>query len=131
MRVLARLSLGRFTHPTTHPPLLLYRAALPRDYVAAFPWLHQGGPAVEAEANVDCVTAVKRVEECDAECPTGQSEPSTAEGHEVRVVPHHAGRAWRAARLPAGRSLPNGSNVAFIVNLCCFCCCCRTLGVKG
>ncbi|CAN0406948.1 unnamed protein product [Ectocarpus sp. 8 AP-2014] len=45
----------------------------------------EGGPAVEAEANVDCVTAVKRVEECDAECPTGQSEPSTAEGREIWV----------------------------------------------
>ncbi|CBJ25999.1 aspartyl protease [Ectocarpus siliculosus] len=54
----------------------------------------EGGPAVEAEANVDCVTAAKRVEECDAECPTGQSEPSTAEGREIwvdEVITHPQG----------------------------------------
>ncbi|CAN0101687.1 unnamed protein product [Pylaiella littoralis] len=43
----------------------------------------KGGPVVEAEANVDCVTAKKKMEQCDAECPTGQSEPSTVEGHEI------------------------------------------------
>lgn len=52
--------------------------------MAALPWLHQDGPAVEAEANVDCVTG-KTMKQCDAECPAGQSEPSTVKGHEVRV----------------------------------------------
>lgn len=33
---------------------------------------------------MDCATAKKRVQRCDAECPADQTEWSTVEGHEVR-----------------------------------------------
>lgn len=50
---------------------------------------------------MDCVTAKKRMEQCDAECPGGQSESSTVGGHEVRVPHPGLAGGWAASLPPA------------------------------
>lgn len=80
-----RLTVTSSIHPPCAP--FFCKSAVTCEYPVVLPWLHQSGPSVQAAANVDCVTAKKRVEECDADCPSDQSEPSIMSGHEVR----HAG----------------------------------------
>lgn len=74
---------------------------------------------------MDCATTKKRVKQCDAECPAGQSQSSTVEGHEVRR--RHAGHAG----LPCLAFIANlGPYVVVVSGSVCHCCWGGTLEVQ-